>query len=376
MDWWWLLLLLLAFAMGVSGTSWLRHYALRYSLLDVPNQRSSHSRPTPRGGGLSITLVVLFVIVVFGATGNLPGAVFIALFPAAFLVALIAWLEDHTSVPIIIRGVGYLIAALWFVSSLGGMPEISLGTVEITNGVGDVSSDRTAETDVFSYEDGVSSLGTDALRIPALLTGLILVLGIAWLTNLYNFMDGTDGLAGLQAVLAGLAGGFLLLKQGEATLALLSLAAAAAAGGFLVWNWPPATIFMGDVGSCLLGFLFGCLAVLGEKYAGLPALVWVILLGFFIWDATLTLLMRICSSESWYSAHKSHAYQKLVQLGLSHGELLWLLFGFNVLVLWPLAWWGYRQPDYLLTATGLSAVLVGLLWLAVQMYYKRMFSGS
>lgn len=365
MDWWWLLLLLLAFAMGVSGTSWLRHYAIRYSLLDIPNQRSSHSRPTPRGGGLSITLVVLFIIVVFGATRDLPVAVFIALFPAAFLVALIAWLEDHTSVPIIIRGVGYLIAALWFVSSLGGMPEISLGAGEITNGVGDVL-----------YGEDASTVETGELYVPALLTGLLLVFGIAWLTNLYNFMDGTDGLAGLQAVLAGLAGGFLLLKQGEATLALLSLTAAAAAGGFLVWNWPPARIFMGDVGSCLLGFLFGCLAVLGEKYAGLPALVWVILLGFFIWDATLTLLMRICSSEPWYSAHKSHAYQKLVQLGLSHGELLWLLFGFNVLVLWPLAWWGYRQPDYLLTATGLSAALVGLLWLAVQMYHKRMYSGS
>ncbi|MEX2353077.1 MAG: glycosyltransferase family 4 protein, partial [Gammaproteobacteria bacterium] len=325
-----LLLVLLAFLSGWAGTAAVRRYSLARNILDIPNHRSSHAVPTPRGGGLSISIVVLLSILLLAWTGPLRDIFLVALLPACFVVALIGWVDDHRPLSAAVRGLGYLMAALWFV-----------------------------------FWTGVSGV----------VVGAVLVLGIAWLTNLYNFMDGTDGLAGSQAVLAGIAGGGLLWIQGHPDIALLAFVMAAASAGFLVLNWPPAKIFMGDVGSCLLGFLFACLAILGELLAGLPALLWLVLLGFFVWDATLTLLMRIFRRERWYSAHKCHAYQRLIQLGLSHGQLLALFIMFNLLVLWPLAWWGYQQPGLLLVAVFLSVVATGLIWLIVQVYYYRMTAG-
>jgi Fuc2NAc and GlcNAc transferase len=352
-SWW--LLIGLAFVSGIVGTWLIRHYALRRGLLDIPSQRSLHDIPLPRGGGLAIATIILATILLLGLTGSLSLTVFMALFPAAVFVTVIGWIDDHHQLPAGWRALGYLLAAGWFVIWSGGLPEISLGTVKVLTGAGSVS------------DPGV-------LVMPAWLVMLMLVIGIAWLTNLYNFMDGTDGLAGLQATLAGCAGGWLFWQQGADSLALICILAAAGTSGFLIWNWPPAKIFMGDVGSCLLGFTFGCLAVLGELLADLPALLWMILLAVFIWDASLTLLMRIIKRERWYSAHRKHAYQRLVQMGLGHGHLIWLFLGFNVLVLWPLTWWSYRQPEYLPAAVITSVLFAGMTWLAVQVYYEKVFT--
>lgn len=394
MSWLWLPVVV-AFLTGLVGTAWLRRYALRRALIDVPNDRSSHTTPTPRGGGLSIALVILAAIFALGVSERLSGAVFLALLPAALVVAVIGWLEDHRPMPVILRGMGYLIAAVWFVWFVGGMGEISLGSVKIVSGSefsisphswleartgSNLSPQGGKEVNEGEFVNGPHpdplQGGEGIFVVPWILIAVLLVLGIAWLTNLYNFMDGTDGLAGLQAVLAGGGGGYLLWLQGTESLALLAWMTAAASLGFLIWNWHPARIFMGDVGSCLLGFMFGCLAVLGEEAGAVPALVWVILLGFFFWDATLTLLMRIGRGERWYHAHRSHAYQRLVQLGLSHGQLAWLFLAVNIAGLWPLAWWGYRHPEQLIPAFAISFLLVGLPWAAVQVYYYRHISRS
>lgn len=335
-DFW--LVIIAAFFAGLLGTGWLRRYALHRELLDIPNERSSHSRPTPRGGGLSITLTVLVVFVWSGFAGDPHAGILVSLLPPLLLVGLIGWLEDHYELRILWRAGGYLLAAVWFVVFSDGLTEIAIGD---------------------------SMLSTGMWNVP------LLVLGLAWLTNLYNFMDGADALAGLQAVLAGLAGGILLWLSGGQSLSLTALVAAAAAAGFLFWNRPPAKIFMGDVGSCFLGFLFGALAILGEKEAGLPALLWVILLGFFIWDATFTLLMRVVRGERWYEAHRCHAYQRLLQMGWSHARLATGFVLYNLFVLWPLAAWGYKHDEVLLPAVLISLLVTLILWAVVQWQYAR-----
>jgi Fuc2NAc and GlcNAc transferase len=335
MQW---LLLPFAFAVAVLLSGWLRHYALRRSLLDIPNDRSSHARPTPRGGGLSITLVVLVTVPLLTMTGNLPVMALLALLPAGVIIGMTGWLDDHFHLAIPWRATSYLLAAAWFAWISGGLPELSLGT--------------------WTWKTGI-------FNVP------LVVLALAWLTNLYNFMDGADALAGLQAVLAGIAGAALFWMQGAETLAGLAAVIASAAAGFLVWNWPPARIFMGDVGSCFLGFIFGCLAILGEKIAQLPALVWLLLLGFFFWDATCTLLMRMLRRETWYAAHRCHAYQRLIQLGWSHGRVALSFLMYNLLILWPLTAWAYYYPDYLPAAVIAGMIITMLTWGIVQLLYVR-----
>lgn len=332
------LLLLFIFIVSATTTGWLRRYALRQSLLDIPNERSSHTRPTPRGGGLSITLLVLISIPLLTGYWNLPVMVLLGVLPAGLLTGMIGWLDDHHHLAAPWRAAAYLLAATWFVWISGGLPEVLLGT---------------------------ESWKTGYCNMP------LLVLILAWLTNLYNFMDGADALAGLQAVLAGVAGAVLFWLQGAEALAVLAAVIAAAAAGFLVWNRPPARIFMGDVGSCFLGFIFGCLAILGEKMAHVPALLWLLLLGVFFWDASCTLLMRILRRETWYAAHRCHAYQRLIQLGWSHGRVATAFLIYNLLILWPLTAWAYYYPAYLPAAVFSGMTITVFTWGLVQLQYFR-----
>ncbi len=278
---------------GGMLASWLltraiRRYALARSVLDVPNQRSSHTVPTPRGGGLAIVAVVLAGTLLACAAGALSAAQALALGGGGAMVAGIGWLDDHRPIPAAWRFAVHIAASVWAVAWLGGMPQLEVG----------------------------------ALRLGLGAAGALLAVGaLVWLTNLYNFMDGIDGIAGGEAVAVGGVGGALLWAAGERGLAAVALTAAAAAAGFLLWNWQPARIFMGDVGSGFLGFLFGALALASERAEGPPALVWMLLLGVFVVDATLTLFRRAARGERLHEAHRRHAYQRAVQSGWSHARV-------------------------------------------------------
>jgi Fuc2NAc and GlcNAc transferase len=329
---------LAAFGLAAAGTGWVRGYAVRRALIDIPGERSSHTVPTPRGGGLAIAVVTLLSIILLGLTGLFTVQETLAMAGGGMLVAAVGWREDHSPIAAHWRGLAYLAAVAWALYWLDGLDSLRIGGELI------------------------------ALGWPGMLAALF---GMAWLTNLYNFMDGTDALAATQAVTASLAAGFLLWQGEAAGPAILALVIAAAASGFLCWNWPPARIFMGDVGSCLLGFLFAVLALIGERHGTVPVLLWVILLGGFIWDATLTLCMRVVRGERWYAAHRSHAYQRLVQLGWSHRRLALAFLALNLLVLWPLAWLAASQPPLAPYATAISAAICALIWLGIQMYHRR-----
>jgi Fuc2NAc and GlcNAc transferase len=280
-------------------TGCIRRYAVRAGILDVPNQRSSHVMPTPRGGGAGFASAfgagLLLLIALFPESRPLC----VALLGGGVLIAAVGWLDDRKGLSSSFRLMVHLVAAVWAVAWLNGLPQLQTGI-------------------------GIAHLGL--WGYPAA------VLGLAWSTNLYNFMDGIDGLAGGQAVIVGVAAGVLAALTGDWALAAGCWFLTAAVGGFLVWNWPPAKIFMGDVGSGLLGFVFATLALASENRGTLPLLVWIMLLLPFIVDSTATLVWRMWRGEKWNHAHRSHAYQKAVQHGYSHLQVTLSILGLDVVL--------------------------------------------
>ena len=315
-------LITLAVALIASwrGTALVYRFATSRSLLDIPNERSSHTIPTPRGGGVAIVAVVLGGILVGAAGGWINGTVALALVPSGAAVALVSWLDDNRGVHQAGRFLVHIAAASWVIYCLAG--SLHLGIPE----------------------------------------AIVAVLGIAWMANLYNFMDGIDGLAAGEAVSVGLAAVLLCWRSHDPEATWLAALVVVAAGGFLPWNWAPARIFMGDVGAVFLGFTFGSLGVLTSQRGDLPVVGWLVLLGVFFLDATSTLFRRVARGERWYAAHRSHAYQRAVQAGLTHAQVTGAVMGVNG-VLALLVWWALVRPELAWIAYGGGLLLVvGLMW--------------
>jgi Fuc2NAc and GlcNAc transferase len=277
---------------------------VRRAILDVPNERSSHKTPTPRGGGLVIATVCLGFYLL---NAIFLGGVFVpGYFVGAALIALISWFDDLKSVPPAARFLVHAVAAGLAVFSLGGWPALSVPPA------------------------GEIKFG--------LFGSFIAVLWIVWLTNAYNFMDGIDGIAAMQALTAGvgwlLLGGFFAAE----TTSLLSGVLAFSSLGFLLHNWQPARIFMGDVGSAFLGYTFAVMPLLvafearqssvivQESRLGIVMLAGILLVWLFVFDTVFTFFRRLLRGEKVWRAHRSHLYQKLVINGHSH-QFVTLVYG-------------------------------------------------
>jgi len=167
---------------------------------------------------------------------------------------------------------------------------------------------------------------------------LVALAGLVWMINLYNFMDGIDGLAGVEALCTSALGALLLAWSGLGGMAEGAMVLASASAGFLVWNWPPAKVFMGDVGSGFLGFVFGVLAISSATEQPWLLWPWLILLAVFIVDSTLTLMRRLITGARWHEAHCSHAYQQAARRWGSHSKVTLTIAAVNVTWLFPLAW--------------------------------------
>lgn len=270
-----------------------------FKVVDIPNERSLHQKPKPRGGGLGLAAMSLVFLI-----GSGVEVWKLALFAGGALVALVGWFDDAGGVRARNRFLIHSLAAVLVLAGLGTTPSLDLGFVRIES---------------------------IALWIPAFLF-------IVWMLNLYNFMDGIDGLAGLEAFVAALLLGGFAFVRGAQELAFTYSVIAASSAGFLLLNWPPAKIFMGDVGSGFLGFVFGALAIYGEVTAKLPLSFSLIIFGCFIVDSGMTLIRRLLSGERVYVAHKKHAYQKAVQRGYSHRQVTLTIGLITLFWLGPLAW--------------------------------------
>ena len=287
-------------------TALLRRYALARSLLDVPNARSSHSLPTPRGGGVAIVVAFLAgLCLAFFAGLGIAAELFYALLGAGLGIALLGFLDDHGHIAARWRLLGHFLAAAWALYWLGGLPPLA----------------------VFGGLLQLSWIGH-----------VLAAFYLVWLLNLYNFMDGIDGIASVEAICVCLGGAILyaLLETSLLTdLPLLMLAAAVL--GFLLWNFPPARIFMGDAGSGFLGIVLGVLSLQAAWTNPLLLWAWLILLGVFIVDATLTLLRRLLRGEKVYEAHRSHAYQYASRRFGRHLPVTMAVAALNLVWLLPLA---------------------------------------
>lgn len=293
--------LLTVFVFAFVGTGWLRRYALAHELMDVPNARSSHDIPTPRGGGLAVVVAFEAALIAGWLTGFMSGNYVWGLGGAGAIVAILGFLDDRGHVPARWRLAGHFLASGWLLFALGELPQIVFG---------------------------------DAIVLSGMAALLILWLYLVWLLNLYNFMDGIDGIAGVEAVTVCLGGALVSWLAGMAGGALLPLLFGAAMAGFLVWNLPPARIFMGDVGSGFSGLVLGGLSLYAMAQAPHLFWAWLILLGVFIVDATVTLLRRMLAGYPPHQAHRSHGYQyasrrfrshRVVTLAVGVINLVWLL---------------------------------------------------
>jgi Fuc2NAc and GlcNAc transferase len=175
---------------------------------------------------------------------------------------------------------------------------------------------------------------------------IILLVSMVWLINVFNFMDGIDGIAGSMAVFAACAGGALAWAAGNTPTTMIAFMLAGSVSGFLIWNWPPARIFMGDVGSGFLGFVLGTLIILNMQHNSSNAWVWVILLGVFLADSTTTLIRRIALGKRWWQAHRSHAYQHLARRWGSHRKVVLLALCTDIFWLLPLAILAWMVPFF------------------------------
>jgi Fuc2NAc and GlcNAc transferase len=281
-------------AASFGFTIWVIRNAYNLGLIDIPNQRSSHTQPTPRGGGVVFTVTFYLGLIVLFVIGVVDENWILGLLIGGPLVAIVGFLDDRKSLPALMR------LAVHFVAAIATFAII---------------------TRMFAYHIEISFLPTDN----QVFLGVFCVLYIMWMVNLYNFMDGIDGMAGTQGVVAALLSAALSFWQGSPQLGAVYLLLAASVGGFLFHNWSPAKIFMGDCGAYFLGFAFATLALISKVYLGHSIHAHMILLGVFICDATYTLVLRAIQGKRIYQAHRDHAFQHAVQRGLSHRRvnLMW-----------------------------------------------------
>ena len=268
-----------------------RRWVNRLSILDIPNERSSHSNPTPRGGGLVIVVLTLLTVLIYCLVNGAwkEGLVYIA---GGSILAYLGWRDDVRSMPARVR---FLIQGLVAIGTVAG-----LGYFEALP---------------FPFTGGIH------LGIFGILLTIIWIIG---LTNAYNFMDGIDGIAGGVAAAGGVGWMILILSGAGLQTGMafwIALAIAAASLGFLGHNWSPAKIFMGDVGSVFLGYSFAVLPLLVENKASQPLMLGVMVMWVFIMDSGITFIRRLFRRERVFSAHRSHLYQRLVIGGMSHEDV-------------------------------------------------------
>lgn len=306
-----ILIPLAALMIALILTGLQRNYALRKNLLDIPNFRSSHSDPTPRGGGIAIVVafycgMVMMLLPQSQSITPLPTVLLSGLF-----IALIGYWDDHRHIPAGWRLLVHILTSAGALYLIKPLLLFDFTDVSINQGL-------------FSY--------------------LLACIFLVWMLNLFNFMDGIDGLAGSEAVFISSAASFISLlclsdpTEGQINFVYLLLIFACANLGFLLWNWPPAKIFMGDVGSGFIGFLLGVFALESASIHLLPLWSWLILSGIFLTDATITLMRRILRGKRWYVAHRSHAYQQAAGILGNHRRVTASTIAINILWLFPLAW--------------------------------------
>jgi UDP-N-acetylmuramyl pentapeptide phosphotransferase/UDP-N-acetylglucosamine-1-phosphate transferase len=284
-------------------------YALHRRLLDLPGQRRSHDTPTPRGGGIAIVVALLGGALV-PAFQSASSEHLLLLMPPIIGIALVGWLDDHGGLSAFKRFAMHCVAAAWV---FGAPLLLAIG-----------------------QDDESGTVGLAAI------TAIVVTLAIVWSINLHNFMDGINGLLTLQAIFVFCVLAGLLAWHGSTGSTPL-LVCAAACAGFLPFNFPRARVFMGDVGSGVLGFLVAVAVLWQIGSPRIAAASGLVLCSAFVTDATCTLISRMLRGRRWYSAHREHLYQWLVRSGFPHARVVAFYMGWNLLIVLPVVYWMNRM---------------------------------
>jgi len=299
-------------------TELIRRYSLKLNFLDQPNERSSHIVAIPRGGGLAIVVCFLLAVVIIDKSSS---NITYVIMGAGILVSVIGLWDDYGHIAAKWRLLSHFVAVFWGLYWLGEIPTFQFLDFNIN---------------------------------PNWFGSILIAIMMVWLLNLFNFMDGIDGIAASETIFVASAGAYFLWVNDSENITFISLALAASTIGFLILNWSPAKIFMGDVGSGFLGLMLGII-IYASLLNGMTLWVWLILLAVFLVDSGVTLLRRIFNREKWYEAHCSHAYQhaarkwghKKVTISVVIVDLFWLF---------PLAIFSHFKPDFGLWITLLAFI--------------------
>jgi len=288
----------LAFLITAVVTGAIRTVLIRHGVMDLPNARSLHSVPVPRGGGVGIVVVFLSALIWMFRNHLVSAGLPLALVGGGLAIGIVGFIDDRFNLAQWPRVLVHCLAAAW-----------AIWCLNLTH----------------PFEGGSAMLGIWVGRLAAFV-------GLVWLTNLFNFMDGIDGITPSETVTIGLGVALIALiaADHESGGVPLGLSIAAASLGFLVWNWQPAKLFLGDVGSIPLGFLLGWLLLgLAGTGAWAPALILPL---YYLVDSSLTLLHRLVRLRRVWEAHREHFYQRAVQRGSSHGNVVLRIAAANVLL--------------------------------------------
>ena len=295
--------------------------ALDSGMISLPGVRQSHLDATPTGGGLGLVLSIFLVSLCLELIVSLPFFWWKNVLPGVMLLTIVGWRDDKNPVSPLLRLLIQLAVSLWLIG--------------------------------FGWWD--DSWWDQVFWICA-------IVAVIWLMNLYNFMDGSNGMAGFQGVFAGMTMALLFQLGGESSMALAALVVAAACAGFLPLNFPRARVFMGDASSVPLGFIFAAFAIYGIQTGSLSLPLSILIMSLFLVDSTLTLLARAFRGERWYTPHAQHVYQRLIGNGWSHRRVLVLYQIINVVLILPAIALAKMYPQYALVTAALVLSLLGACW--------------
>ncbi|MDH1976390.1 MraY family glycosyltransferase [Aliarcobacter butzleri] len=282
---------LILFLISFSLTYFIKNYMIKKSLVASVNERSSHTTPTPHGGGIALAITWFIGLTYLFIINQIEPNLFYALL-FGIVISIVSFFDDIYELSPKLRLIIQAIVAIGGLYFLGGFETLTFGIFDIQNSI---------FTNIFAF------------------------FMIIWFINLYNFLDGINGYAGSEAIFLSLAG--FILFGGNHFLVL-----AVAVLGFLYWNWNKAKIFMGDVGSTLLGYNVAIFTIYYANQEPNNFWIWIILFSVYWFDATLTLIRRKLNKEKLSQAHKKHAYQRLTQAGWSHYKVTNYSIGLNVLL--------------------------------------------
>lgn len=322
-------LLVVGFLGGCALTAVFRRYALKAQLLDHPNARSSHAVPTPRGGGVAFVLAFLPLLGLVGWWDATLRQFALALLGGGVLVAAIGFADDRRHVSTRTRLLSHLAAGVWVVAWVDPWPAIPMLGVMVDFGP---------------------------------FASLLALLFLVWMVNLFNFMDGIDAIASVEAITVALGGALLWWLTGTGTGWMMAGLFAACVAGFLVWNWPPARIFMGDAGSGFLGFTIAAMALWCGQGTAHLFWGWLILVGCFMVDTTTTLVRRVLRGSRFDLPHRTHAYQYAARSVGRHLPVTLAVAAINLLWLLPVA--TLVALGYVDGVVGVTIAYIPLVWLS------------